>query len=169
MPEFEELYKTYFTRVYTFLYKLCSNEGLAEELTQETFYQAFTSMHRFKGQSEIFTWLASIGKHTYYKFLKKNKLHFEAINIDTVTDVFCENTNSDPEFFVQRKAVTESIRKIVNTMPDKYREVVILRVYAQLSFSEVAAAMGITENSAKVLYFRAKKMLMEVITNEFTV
>lgn len=169
MPEFEELYRTYFPRIYMFLYKLCKNEGLAEELTQETFYQAFTSFHRFKGNSEVFTWLASIAKHTYYKFLRKNKLQFEAICIDAVTDVFIANTLSDknsPDIIVQRNAVAERIKGIVNKIPEKYREVIILRVYAQLSFAEVASAMKISENSAKVIYFRAKKMLMEELKDE---
>ena len=63
---FEALYEAYFPRIYAFLLKLTEDRDLAEELTQETFYQAFVSFHRFRGESDVFTWLASIGKHTYY-------------------------------------------------------------------------------------------------------
>jgi RNA polymerase sigma-70 factor (ECF subfamily) len=66
-----------------------------------------------------------------------------------------------------KKTVSAALRRIVNDIPQKYRDVVILRIYGELPFSQVALALGITENSAKVLFFRAKKMLMEELHNEF--
>lgn len=166
METFELLYREYFPRIYSFLYKMCKNESLAEELTQETFYNAFTSFHRFKGQSEIFTWLASIAKHTYFKYLRKNKKRYEDISIDLILDVYCENNHENPETALQKKVIEEGVRKVINKIPDKYKDVVLLRIYADLPFAQVGAALGISENSAKVIYFRAKKMLMEEIKNE---
>ncbi|MDE7121239.1 MAG: hypothetical protein K2O42_03660, partial [Oscillospiraceae bacterium] len=52
--EFEVLYQEYFPRIYAFLFKLTQSRDLAEELTQETFYQAFISFHRFRGDSDVF-------------------------------------------------------------------------------------------------------------------
>ena len=167
MPEFEILYKEYYQRVYAFLYRLCDHHDLAEELTQETFYQAFTSMHRYQGTSEVFTWLASIAKHCYYKYLKKNKQDLQSANLDMVADLICDNDDTNPEIAVQKRDIAETIKRIVNEMPDKYREAVILRIYADLPFAQVAKAMNITENSAKVLYFRAKKMVMEALKNAY--
>ena len=169
MDKFEELYDEYFPRVYSFLYKLCKDSMLAEELTQETFYQAFKSFHRFCGRSEIFTWLAAIAKHTYYKYLKKNKLGLDAISIDLVTDFFCTNTLGNPQEILQKKIVAEAIQIIVDKIPEKYRDVVMLRVYAEMPFSQVSLVLGISESSAKVIYFRAKKMLMEELKDEFDV
>ena len=54
-------------------------------------------------------------------------------------------------------------------MPEKYRDVVMLRLYAELPFSEIAETLKITENSAKVLFHRAKKMLTEELRNEYYV
>lgn len=51
-------------------------------------------------------------------------------------------------------------------IPKKYRDVMVLRVYAELPFSQIAQILRISENSAKVIYFRAKKMLMEVLKDE---
>ncbi|MDD4699551.1 MAG: sigma-70 family RNA polymerase sigma factor [Oscillospiraceae bacterium] len=167
MDKFEELYNEYFPRVYSFLYKLCKDSMLTEELTQETFYQAFKSFHRFRGKSEIFTWLAAIAKHTYYKYLKKNKLGLDAISIDLVTDFYRANTLGNPQEDLQKKFVTESIQTIVGKIPEKYRDVVMLRIYAEMPFSQVALALGISESSAKVIYFRAKKKLMEELNDEF--
>lgn len=166
MDEFEQLYQKYFPRIYAFIYNLCKDHNLSEELTQETFYQAFSSIHRFRGDCEVFTWLASIAKHTYYKYLRKKKLHYEDISLDLITDVFCESNSDGPEEYLERKTVTDSIRNLVNRMPGKYRDVVMLRCYADLSFKQVGAALHINENSAKTIYFRAKKMLMEDLKND---
>ena len=58
------------------------------------------------------------------------------------------------------------MRQIVNNIPKKYRDVVLLRIYAELPFSQIALILKISESSAKVIYFRAKKMLMEVLKHE---
>lgn len=166
MTEFEVIYKEYYQRVYAFLYRLCDHHDLAEELTQETFYQAFTSMHRYHGDSEIFTWLASIAKHCYYKHLKKHRQNLRSVNPDIAADQLCA-PDDDPELALQRKDNIEMVRQIINDMPEKYREVIILRIYAELPFSQVAKAMNITENSAKVLFFRAKKIVMEALKNAY--
>ena len=54
-------------------------------------------------------------------------------------------------------------------IPKKYRDVVLLRIYAELPFSQIALALKISENSAKVIFFRAKKKMMEVLKDEFAV
>ncbi|MGN1085328.1 MAG: RNA polymerase sigma factor, partial [Lachnospiraceae bacterium] len=66
MESFEIIYERYQPRIYSFLFKLCKNEQLAEELTQETFYRAFVSFGKYKGNSSMFTWLAAIAKYTYF-------------------------------------------------------------------------------------------------------
>ena len=70
MNEFESIYNEYFKRIYAFLSKMCPDPFLCEEMTQETFYQAFISFHRYDGSCEIFTWLAAVAKNTYFKYLR---------------------------------------------------------------------------------------------------
>lgn len=167
MEPFEKIYEDNFKRVYAFLYHLCRDESLTEELTQETFFQAFRSFHRYRGESELFTWLASIAKHTFFTYLRKNKMRKENIDLELVTDVLCADASGNPEEAYQRKFITESVRKVLCKIPDKYRDVVMLRLYADLPFAQVAAALKISENSAKVIYHRAKKMLMEELKNGY--
>ena len=75
--------------------KLSRNESVSEELTQETFFQAYLSIHRFKGESDVFTWLASIAKHVYFKYMKKQKMSVEDSYVGLMTCAYLEN--SDPE------------------------------------------------------------------------
>ena len=165
MKMFETLYREYYQKVYAFLYRLCADPDLAEDLTQETFLQAYKSFHKFRGDCEVFTWPAAIGKHTYFKYLKKKKLHLDAANLELVAQSYLQNEDS-PEEHIHRKDVEKAVRKVVENIPKKYRDVVLLRIYAELPFSQIAQSLKISESSAKVIYFRAKKMLMEVLKDE---
>lgn len=165
MRAFESLYEEYFGQIYNFLYRMCADASLTEDLAQETFLQAYTSFHRFRGECEVFTWLAAIAKHTYFKYLKKNKLHLDAANLELLVDSYCEGTDS-PEEYVHKEFVKKAVRSVVESIPKKYRDVVLLRIYAELPFSQIALILKISENSAKVIYFRAKKLLMEVLKHE---
>ncbi len=167
--EFESLYKEYFPRIYAFLYKLTEQRDLAEELTQETFYQAFVSFHRFRGDSDVFTWLASIAKHTYYRYLRKNKYHIDSISTEQIADIYFGEQSERLEEAVERQLQLESIRKTLKDLPDKYRDVTILRIYADMSFAQIGNALQISENSARVIYHRAKKLMLEAIQNEHDV
>ena len=109
--EFEALYQEYFPRIYAFLLRLTGNRDLAEELTQETFYQAFVSFHRFRGDSDVFTWLASIGKHTYYRYLRKNKHQIESLSAEQLIELYGEGSTEHLEDTVERQMQLESARK----------------------------------------------------------
>lgn len=167
--EFEALYREYFPRIYAFLYKLTESRDLAEELTQETFYQAFVAFYRFRGDSDVFTWLASIAKHTYYRWLRKNKRQIDTVNPEVLIESYSEVMSEHPADTVERHLLAERVRKALTALPKKYRDVTILRVYADMSFAQIGDALQISENSARVIYFRAKKMMMEAIQDEYDV
>ena len=166
LKEFEQIYNEYHKRVFSFLYKVCKNYSLAEELTQETFYQAFKSYGKFKGNSDLFTWLASIAKHTYFKYLKKNRLGIEALDLDAVGSIYISDSSDLPELAYEKQDMIACLRRKIKEMPQKYSDVVILRIYADMSFKQVADALGISEGSAKVIFLRAKKMLAEELKDE---
>ena len=160
--DFEAIYKEYYGRLFAFLYKLTGDWHTAEELTQESFYQAFRSLGSFRGECELFTWLAGIGRHVFYRWLRRKRLQPEVISPEAAADAWLENLPDDadgPAEHAERTEVLQAVRELVRTLPDNYRDVVMLRVYAGLPFAQVAAALGIRESSAKVLYFRAKEKL----------
>ncbi|MDO4553089.1 MAG: sigma-70 family RNA polymerase sigma factor [Bacillota bacterium] len=168
MKEFEVIYEEYYSRVYAFLYKLCGDASLAEELAQETFLQAFRGFHRFRGDCQVFTWLAAIAKRVYYRYLRKNRLEIDrTVSLDCLAETYCTSRVGDPEREWMKKNITRVVRQIIAKIPPKYRDVVMLRIYGEMPFSQVAKALDITESSAKVIFFRAKKMLMEELRNEF--
>ena len=164
MSDFEQIYTAYFDRVFAFLMRITRNREISEELTQETFYQAFKSFHKYNGKCELFTWLCAIAKNIYLKYLKKHK--HEIVDIQLFRESVSGDPGEQPEIAFQKKVSSENLKEAINTLPDKYREIVILRIYAELSFAEIGKKLNITENSAKVIFFRAKNMLKEALQHD---
>ena len=73
MLDAEAVYQQYRDMVYGYLFRLCQNHDLAEELTQETFFQALKRWNKFQGKSDIGTWLCSIARNQYYLLFRKSK------------------------------------------------------------------------------------------------
>ena len=161
---FEKIYLEYSQQIYSFLYKLSGSEDVAEELTQETFCRAFRGFDRFRGDSSVFTWLAAIAKRTYFQYIKKTRQNLEAIDISLVVEGYYQSPAVEDTVIM--RDIRDGVEKLLYEIPQKYRDVVLLRVYADMSFADVAETLGITENSAKVIYYRAKKMLKERVESE---
>lgn len=161
--DFASIYDAYYQDVYLYLMKLTKGrKDLAEELTQETFYQVFISLHRFKGKSKLRTWIIEIAKHTCYNYYKKNPIH---TSTDEETWVITDVVNdmvSIEEALIQLEQ-KENLRKAILELETKYRKVVIFRVYYEFTFKQIASFMNISENSAKVLFYRAKAMIKKVM------
>ncbi len=163
VKNFEELYNEYYKRVYAFLYKLCRDASLCEDMTQDTFFEAYKSLHKYNESCTMFTFLAAIAKNVYFKYLRKKKVGY--IDIELLRDI--PSDDHTPEAVCMRSYESRSLKNAVAKLPKKYRDVVILRTYADMPYSEIAVSMGITENSAKVIYHRAKKILKEELFNEY--
>ena len=73
MEDMNQVYRQHAQTVYKFLLAQCRNPDLAEELTQETFYQAVRSIDRFKGDCKVSVWLCQIAKHLWYQHLRRRK------------------------------------------------------------------------------------------------
>lgn len=150
----EELYKENIKIVYHFLFNLCHEESLAEELTQETFLKAYQSIGRYDGSCKISTWLCSIAKNTYYQYLSKNR---RQISKDfTVEEEVSEIT---PEREVLAKVELLDVLKLMQNLPERMREVMYLRITGELTFKEIGEILGKSENWARVNYYRGKERI----------
>ncbi len=165
---YSKIYNDYYKRVFSFLHKLCRDYDTAADLTQETFFQAFRSFGSFSGKSDMFTWLAAIAKHCYYKYLRKSGRDYTYAGADYLVDMYFDRNDTDPETEYIKSEMKAAVQKTVKKLPSKYRDVIVLRIYADLSFKQVGEALGISENSAKVIYFRAKNKVKEELKNEYS-
>ena len=161
----ENLYIEYANTVKHFLISLSGNFDLAEDLTQETFYQAYKSIHRYNGKCKVSVWLCQIAKHIYYDYLKKVK-HIQISEFQNL-ELF-ENVNFEGNI-EENYLIKERIKELlfaVKQAKEPYGKVFWLRAYEEMSFREIGEIFDKSENWARVNYYRAKKKIREVLIDE---
>lgn len=161
MQDIEQIYEQYMGQVYKYLFSLCHDAHLAEDLTQETFYQAIKSIHRFRGDCKLYVWLCQIGKHLWLKEQEKNKRENK---IELPPDIPASAVNLDEEVMMQHEKM--SLFKALHLLKDPMREVMYLRLSGEFSFKEIGEIMGKDETWARVTFYRGKQKIREVNKNE---
>lgn len=155
MQSMDEIYQSYALTVYKYLLSLCHSDDIAEELTQETFYQAVKSIHRFDGSCHISTWLCAIAKNQFLSYQRKHPKMQELDIGDTVT-------GSAEEDAIAYENRVELLKRL-HLCPEPYREILYLRIFGNLSFKEIGDILGKTENWARVTFYRGKEKLRKEI------
>ncbi|WP_061808862.1 RNA polymerase sigma factor [Rossellomorea vietnamensis] len=153
----EEVYQEYADFIFRYLVTLTNDAQAAEELTQETFYQAIKSIDHFRenGKASFSTWLCSIAKNVWLQEVnrerKKHRLVESLSNEHTpvynVEDQYIQNEDKI-HFFQQAQQLSE-----------KKRELLYLRLLGNLSFKDIGSILGETENWARVTFYRAKQQI----------
>ena len=169
MQSMDEIYQKYARNVYRYLLSLTCSPDLAEELTQETFYQAVRSCKNYDGTCRITTWLCGIARNVLRTYQRKHPQSEESL------ETLCENdTGGDG----QRKlgqagqmpsAESDALKSVermelfrmLHDLPDPFREVLYLRIFGMLSFKEIGDVMGKSENWARVTFYRGKEKLKQ--------
>ena len=163
MTDFERIYHTYFKDVYLYILRLSGNEHIAEEITSDTFFKAMRSVGSFRGDCDVRVWLCQIAKNCYYSYEKKSR-KAERVDEDAIRDV-PDPAPSVAEEMAKRDEI-ERIERVLHGIREPYKEVFMWRVYAELSFKQIAGMFGKTENWACVTYHRARKMIKEGLEGE---
>lgn len=152
MTDFQAVYEEYFTDVYKYVFSLCRDEHLAEEVTQETFFKALKNIDSFRGQCRLYVWLCQIAKNTYFSLATKPKdISFEDITA----------SENGPEEALLQQDSAFAVHRILHTLEEPYKEVFSLRVFGQLSFRQIGTLFNKTESWARVTYHRARMKIKE--------
>lgn len=158
MQSMDEIYQKYAQMVYRYLLSMTYNHDLAEELTQETFYQAIRSLERYDGSCKISTWLCAIAKNQLMVYRRK---HPEEQELDVVE----KGTASTEKDVIESLSHIELLKKL-HTCPEPFREILYLRIFGNLSFKEIGEVFGKTENWARVTYYRGKEKLRKELDRD---
>lgn len=151
-----ELFEAYYKDVYTYLYSLCRDAALAEDLASEVFLEVVKSVSSFRGDSDIRTWLFSIARHRWYAWLRRKKRQVPALSLSDLGDVVPAGSAGE---------VTELIWECLSREPPLTQNVVRMRIDGY-SYHEIAMKNAISENSARVIFFRAKTKIRKYLEKE---
>ena len=161
---FAKLYETYQPDIYRFLLRISGGEPLiAEELTQETFYQAFLSFGRFRGECTVKTWLCQIAKNVYGKYVRRESRQRSIAEREASAP---EETSFVTDEAEQREQF-RAVRAAMQTLAEPMRTVAEYRFCSGLSYAEIAQLTGVRAETAAVMCSRARQKLRQILREEY--
>ena len=157
----KKIYEEYKKDVFVYLVSLTNDTCLSEDLVSETFLSEIKSITRFKGESSIKTWLFSIARNKWYEYLRKEKL---TTSLDDLTYHYIVSELDLEEKLIQ-KDISNKILYLLEKEPERTRSIVLMRIEGY-SYLEISQKYEISESSARVIDYRAKKKIKEILIKE---
>jgi len=168
---FEDLMKKYRKSVYYMLLKMVYNPDDAEDLTQEAFAKAFTSLHKFDSKFAFSTWLFRIATNNCIDFIRKKKLLTYSIDqpVDEDSDrpffIDIRDKNYNPNEEMIHSERSQIIHEAVEKLPQRYKILVQLRYFDEKAYEELADELNLPLGTVKAQLHRARELLNELLAN----
>lgn len=156
MKELERICSEQYEAVRHFLLRLTGDEHLADELTQETFFQAMRRWKEFRGECQLSTWLCGIAKRQYFQYCRKPP----PVPVERLP----EGEEFDDRLADREQRLT--IHRLLHALPEPYREVVTLRTFGELSHEEIGSLFGRSAGWARTIYYRGRQQLNQMWKEE---
>lgn len=156
--DIEKIYNDYSDLIYKYLFRLSRDARVAEELTQETFYQAMKGISKFRGECKISVWLCQISKNLWYKELRSKDRN--SIPIDDILEIASDD-RIEEQYLLNVEKI--SFFKALHQLDYISRELVYLRITGELNFAQIGEIFGRSENWARVSFYRSKQKIMKGI------
>ncbi|MDD5135848.1 MAG: sigma-70 family RNA polymerase sigma factor [Candidatus Omnitrophica bacterium] len=166
---FEELFNRYKKPLLNFIYRFIGNRQTAEEVTIEVFMKAYSNLDIYDPNKKFATWIYTIARNLSKNSLRDRK-YFRDASLDesvfdkdesiTLKDVIAD-TSASPDVIAQDEELSEIAQKILDSLPDKYKEVITLCSVQELSYQEAAAILGISVAGVSIRLNEAKKLFMK--------
>lgn len=157
----QQLFTAGYKDVYLYLYSLCRDTVLAEELAAETFLEAVRSIGNFRGEADPKTWLFSIARHRWQHWCRAQSRRPQT---EELSELLASSENL-PELCAADKELAGRIRELVKNEPPRTQGILRMRLEGY-SFHEIGKKYGISENSARVIEFRTKNKIREILKKE---
>ncbi|MFH0990950.1 MAG: sigma-70 family RNA polymerase sigma factor [bacterium] len=157
---FEELYNRYKRSIYGFCLKLTANRPLAEDAVQDTFLQMYQNVAGLNDPSLFRSWLYTIARNRVYRLIRKNKSNGKIEG----EKIWEEET---PAKILETCEEHLALSQCLDALKPEYREVLQLREYEDLSYTEIASVIGEKENIVKARLFKARRALAERMRKYF--
>lgn len=149
---FDELLSRYQSKLFTYISFIVRNEVLAEDIFQETFVKAITTIKqgRYAESGRFGAWLTRIAHNLIVDSFRHDKGDFIVSNDESEVDLFnnAELCEENIEISMVNSQVLSDVRRLIGALPEVQREVVFMRYYQNLSFREIADATGVSINTA---------------------
>jgi len=160
---FRFLVEMYQKRVYGLIRKMVIIHEDADDLTQMTFIKAFKNIHKFQGNSSLFTWLYRIATNESLNFLEKKKKRF-FFNIEDHEDVMLNYINTSS--LISGDEIEKKLQRAILSLPDKQRLVFNLKYFEDMGYEDMSNITGTSVGALKASYHHAVKKIENDLKSE---
>lgn len=171
---FEIIFNKYKQKVFSLIYHIVKNVETAEDLTQEVFLRVYKSYKRFRQESHIYSWIYKIAMNLALEKIRNEKRKMkrmgEVVSLDkTVIDEdgqempqqISDTTDTNPLEVLEKEETHKLITYEIESLPEKYRRIIILREIENLSYEEISKILNTSIDVIGVQLIRAREMLKE--------
>ena len=167
---FEELMRKYNRKIFNFIIRMVRNDEVAVELTQDFFIKIYTVIDKYNFEYKFTTWAYRICYNLVIDHIRKNQMQMESLDGDAVSQkeiISSENYVKDDGFrILSDEEVKTHLWKLVDGIPLKFKEVILLRYIQELKYEEIADISGLPVGTVKNRIFKAKEILKQEIEKD---
>lgn len=166
---FELLMRRYNRRLYRIARSTLRNPSEAEDVLQDSYLLAYQSLHRFRGEASVATWLSRLVLNECYGRLRRDHRRQNVVPIvsaPTELDGVADGADALPERVTDRAQFRALVEAKLDELPHDFRIVFVLRSVEELSVEETARVLDIPEATVRSRHFRAKGLLREALARE---
>lgn len=168
---FNELVDMYKDKIFHLAYRMLHNVQEAEDVVQETFLRVYTNLNRFDEAQKFSTWIYRIGTNLCIDRLRKRKAAYSLdaeVNDSEGSDWYSMLASSDrtPEGELLLSETQDQVRKAIDSLPEKYKSVVVLRYLHDMSLQEISDVLDMPVTTVKTRVHRGREFLRERLEKE---
>jgi RNA polymerase sigma-70 factor (ECF subfamily) len=165
---FAQLVEAYQRPVFNLCYRMLGDPAEAEDAAQETFIRAYTRLDSYDPARKFSSWLLAVASH--YCIDRMRRRHFSLVSWDDLPPWrWLPDPDPQPEDVTLRHEAQRHVQELLDRLPAEYRAAVVLRYWHDLSYEEIAQALGSTLPAIKSRLFRARQMLAEAAAQADTI
>ena len=156
---FAILVEKYEKEIFEYCYFLLNDREEAFDMTQETFLKAYTNIKTLRREEDFKFWIRRIARNSCFKRIKKIRKEKDIIKTQKEDTISLDS-------YVIKKEREEKVKRALNKLPEKMREIIILRDIEGLAYKEIKEILNIPMSLVKVRLFRARNLLKKILEEE---
>lgn len=161
---FAGLVDRYRDRVFRLLGRYCRDQVECEDLAQDVFLKVFRKLHTFQGGSAFYTWLYRIAVNAATDHLSKaSSRRLRLVEDDASLDTGGDRDEQNPAAPLMTAELAKVTREIVDSLPEKFRTILVLREFEDLSYTEIAEVLQIQLGTVESRLFRARQRFKDAL------
>ena len=157
---FRELLRLYQERLYWHIRNIVKNHEDADDVLQNTFIKIFRNIEKFKGESQLFSWMYRIATNEAITFLN-NRAKKQKIGSEELQQQIIDNLENDVYF--EGDEIQLKLQKAIATLPEKQQQVFNMKYFQELKYKEISDILGTSEGALKASYHHATKKIEEFL------